>query len=273
MGKQKADDISAPHSGAKKHKKRVSRKVDDPPKPTRNQFQTIDSLYEEVEAILRSPSITAPPTSATLTHRKIPDLCNKKARTPHLTVEVDLHSPPITQAVIPSPSKRHIPNAEAVECTQTKESPHSGSKTIISSDIPCSNRFLALSTSSGNLGCSLPPFLAEPDIEEQDWLTQHKGALELAIISQKLDDLKSLVVVILENNSGLSDQRVTRNCKQPSTNDHNPDPTGGSNVLATLDTRDNSTIFPKPLSQVVEVHKHGNEQKGELSIPSYRYSY
>ncbi|KAJ1151249.1 hypothetical protein NDU88_004033 [Pleurodeles waltl] len=47
MGKRKADDISAPHSGVKKHKKRASRKVDDPPKPTRNQFQAIDSLFAE----------------------------------------------------------------------------------------------------------------------------------------------------------------------------------------------------------------------------------
>ncbi|KAJ1146931.1 hypothetical protein NDU88_013183 [Pleurodeles waltl] len=54
MGKRKADDVTAPPSGAKKHKKRAGRKIDDPPKPIKNQFQAIDSLFEPNKACLNS---------------------------------------------------------------------------------------------------------------------------------------------------------------------------------------------------------------------------
>ncbi|KAJ1094446.1 hypothetical protein NDU88_007521 [Pleurodeles waltl] len=85
MGKRKADDVPAPPSGAKKHKKRAGQKIDDPPKPIKNKFQAIDSLFEEAEAILRCPSITAHSIPATSTIRKIPDLFIKKLQTPPLS--------------------------------------------------------------------------------------------------------------------------------------------------------------------------------------------
>ncbi|KAJ1105771.1 hypothetical protein NDU88_003176 [Pleurodeles waltl] len=127
MGKRKADDVPAPPSGAKK---RAGRKTDDPPKPIRNQFQAIDSLFEEVEAILRSPSITA-----TSTIRKIPDLFIKKLRTPSLSVEADLHPPPTFEAAISSPSRRLTSSVAVAECNQLRDSLHLGSKSVVSSDI------------------------------------------------------------------------------------------------------------------------------------------
>ncbi|KAJ1176638.1 hypothetical protein NDU88_001909 [Pleurodeles waltl] len=144
MGKRKADDVPAPPSGAKKHRKRVGRKPDDPSKPVWNQFQAIDSLFEEVEAILRSPSVITPSIPATSTIRKIPDLFTKKPRS----------------SIFESP------------------------------------------------GRSQPLISAEPDTEELVRKTQRKMSLELENVSQKLDNLKSLVMVILGKISGLSETKV-----------------------------------------------------------------
>ncbi|KAJ1217124.1 hypothetical protein NDU88_004719 [Pleurodeles waltl] len=169
MGKRKADDVPAPPSGAKKHKKQAGRKIDDPPKPIRNQLQAIDSLFEEVEAILRSPSIIAPSIPATSTIRKIPDLFIKKLRTPLLSVEADLHPPPISEAAISSPPMRPTSSVEVAECNQYRDSLHLCSKSVVSSDILCSNRFQLLSTSSESPGRSPPLISVKPDTEELVW--------------------------------------------------------------------------------------------------------
>ncbi|KAJ1125315.1 hypothetical protein NDU88_003747 [Pleurodeles waltl] len=245
MGKRKADDVPAPPFGAKKHKKRAGRKIDDPSKPIRNQFQDIDSLFEEVEVILRSPSIIAPSIPATSTIRKIPDLFIKKLRTPLLSVEVDLHPPPISEAAISSPPMRPTSSVEVAECNQCRDSLLLGSKSVVSSDILCSNRFQLLSTSSESPGRSPPLISVEPDTEELVWQAQRKMSLELENVSQKLDNLKSLVMVILGKISGLSETKVLCNCKSFSTNDHLPELIGGPNVLATLDTGDNLASHPK----------------------------
>ncbi|KAJ1201087.1 hypothetical protein NDU88_004903 [Pleurodeles waltl] len=227
MGKCKADDVPAPPSGAKKHKKRAGRKTDDPPKPIRNQFQAIDSLFEEGEAILRSPSITAPSIPATSTIRKIPDLFIKKLQTPSFSVEADLHPPPTSEAAISSPSRRLTSSVDVAECNQLRDSLHFGSKFVVSSDILCSNRFKLLSTSSESPGCSPPLISVEPDTEELVWQAQRKMTLELGIVSQKLDNLKSLVMVILDKISGLSEMNALCNRKSHSTNDHLPELIGG----------------------------------------------
>ncbi|KAJ1100876.1 hypothetical protein NDU88_005951 [Pleurodeles waltl] len=244
MGKRKADDVPAPPSGAKKHKKRAGRKTDDPPKPIRNQFQAIDSLFEEVEAILRSPSITAPSIPATSTIKKIPDLFIKKLRTPSLS-EADLHPPPTSEDAISSPSRRLTSSVDVAECNQLRDSLYLGSKSVVSSDILCSNRFQLLSTSSESTGCSPPLISVEPDTEELVWQAQRKMTLELGIVSQKLDNLKSLVMVILDKISGLSERKALYNRKSLSTNDHLPELIGGPNVLAILDTGDNLVSHPK----------------------------
>ncbi|KAJ1210678.1 hypothetical protein NDU88_006040 [Pleurodeles waltl] len=245
MGKRKADDVPAPPSGTKKHRKRAGRKIDDPPKPIRNQFQAIDSLFEEVEAILRSPSIIAPSIRATSTIRKAPDLFTKKLRTPLLSVEADLHHPPLSEAAIPSPPMRPTSSVEVAECNQHRDSLHLGSKSVVSSDILCSNRFQLLSTSSESPGRSQPLISVEPDSEELVWQAQCKMSLELENVSQKLDNLKSLVMAILGKISGLSETKVLCNCKSVSTNDHLPELTGGPNVLASLDTGDSLASHPK----------------------------
>ncbi|KAJ1218372.1 hypothetical protein NDU88_005952 [Pleurodeles waltl] len=242
MGKRKADDVPAPPSGTKKHKKGAGRKIDDPPKPIKNQFQAIDSLFEEVEAILRSPSIIAPSIPATSTIRKIPDLFIKKLWTPFLSVEADLHPPPISEVAISSPPMRPTSSVEVAEC---RDSLHLGSKSVVSSDILCSNRFQLLSTSSESPGRSPPLTSVEPDREELVWQAQRKMSLELENVSLKLDNLKSLVMVILGKISGLSEMKVLCNCKSLSTNDHLPELIGGPKALATLDTGDISASYPK----------------------------
>ncbi|KAJ1156920.1 hypothetical protein NDU88_009637 [Pleurodeles waltl] len=233
MGKRKADNVPAPPSGAKKHKKRAGRKIDDPSNPIRNQFQAIDSLFEEVEAILRSPSIITPSFPATSTIRKIPDLFTKKLRTP------------LSEAAIPSPPMRLTSSVEVEEYNQRRDSLHLGSKSVVSSVILCSNRFQLLPTSSESPGRSQPLISVEPDTVEPVWQAQRKMSLELENVSQKLDNLKSLVMVILGKISGLSESKVLCNCKSFSTNDHLPELIGGPNVLGSLDTGDNLASHPK----------------------------
>ncbi|KAJ1141723.1 hypothetical protein NDU88_008051 [Pleurodeles waltl] len=262
MGKRKADDVPAPPSGAQKHKKRAGRKIYVPPKPIRNQFQAIESLFEEVEAILRSPSITAPSIPGNSTIRKIPDLFIKKLRPPPLSVEADLHPPPRLEAVISSPSTRPTSNVDVAECNQLRDSLHLGSKSVVSSDILCSNRFQLLSTSSESPGSSPPLISVEPDTEELAWQAKCKMSLELEIVSQKLDNLKSLVTVILDKISGLSETNALCNCKLLSMNDHLPELIGEPNVLATLDTGDNLASHPKRPSQGVKSMSMAINKKG-----------
>ncbi|KAJ1159796.1 hypothetical protein NDU88_000301 [Pleurodeles waltl] len=261
MGKRKADDVHAPPSGAKKHRKRAGRKPDDLSKPVRNQFQAIDSLFEEVEAIL-SPSVIAPFIPATSTIRKIPDLFTKKPRTPILSVEADLHPPPLSEAAIPLPSMRLTPSIKAAECNQRRDSLNLGSKSVVPSDILCSNRFQLLSTSSESPGCSQPLISAESDTEELVWQAQRKMSLELENVSQKLDNLKSLVMVILGKISGLSETKVLCNCNSYSMNDHPPESIGGPNVLASLDTGDNLASHPKYLKQGAKPTNMATNKKG-----------
>ncbi|KAJ1212936.1 hypothetical protein NDU88_000579 [Pleurodeles waltl] len=268
MGKRKADDVPAPPSGAKKHKKRAGRKIDDPSKPIRNQFQAIDSLFEEVEARLRSPSIIAPSFPATSTIRKIPDLFTKKLLTPLLSVEADLHPPAISEAAIPSPPMRLTSSVEVAECNQHRDSLHLGSKSVVSSDILCSNRFQLLSTSSESPGRSQPLISVEPDTVEPVWQAQRKISLELENVSQMLDNFKSLVMVILGKISGLSEMKVLCNCKSFSTNDHLPELIGGPNVLASLDTSDNLASHPKYPKRGAKPTNMATNNKGScLSLP------
>ncbi|KAJ1172980.1 hypothetical protein NDU88_004822 [Pleurodeles waltl] len=264
MGKRKADDVPAPPSGTKKHRKRVGRKIDDPSKPIRNQFQAIDSLFEEVEAILRSPSVIAPSIPATSTIRKIPDLFTKKLRTPLLSVEADLQPPPppLSEAAIPSPPMRLTSSVEVAECNQRRDSLNLGSKSVVSSDILCSNRFQLLSTSSESPGRSQPLISAEPYTEELVWKAQHKMSLDLENVSQKLDNLKSLVMDILGKISGLSETKVLCNCKSFSMNDHLPELIGGPNVLASLDTGDNLASHPKYPKQGAKPTNMATNKKG-----------
>ncbi|KAJ1088510.1 hypothetical protein NDU88_001667 [Pleurodeles waltl] len=121
MGKPKAANIPVPYSGAIKHKKRLRGKVDGCSNTSSNQFKVIDLLFEEVEAILRSPSITALPSPDTISHRKIPDLFKKRQQMPKMFVEVDLHPPPAIQTLISLPTKSP---ASCVKCCGNTPLPH-----------------------------------------------------------------------------------------------------------------------------------------------------
>ncbi|KAJ1116522.1 hypothetical protein NDU88_004732 [Pleurodeles waltl] len=216
MGKRKAADIPVPHSGLKKIKKRLSGKVDGHSNTSSNQFQAIDTLFEEVEAMLRSPSIPPPSILHTVSHKKIPDLFKKRPQKPPLAVKADLHPPSAVQTFTPLPMKRSAPCMEFVECAQVGAPAPSSLEVLVPVDIPCSYRFSALSALSDSPECDLHTSPDEPgrgnsiphSILTLDRKAQPNGAHDLVTIFQKLDDLKSLVLLIVNQFTGLLEQRA-----------------------------------------------------------------
>ncbi|KAJ1170569.1 hypothetical protein NDU88_002443 [Pleurodeles waltl] len=274
IGKRKAADIPVPHSGIKKHKKRLSGKVDGHSNTSSNRFKAIDTLFEEVEAMLRSPSIPPPSSLDTISHKNIPDLFKKRPQMPPLAVEVDLHPPPAVKILTPSPMKRFAPCMEFVECPEVGVPAPPSPEVLVPVDIPCSNRFSALSALSESPEHNLHTSPDEPgkgnsilhSLLTQDRKAQPNGVLDLATISQKLDDLKSLVLLILNQFTGLLEQRAVCNCKLSNEGDPNPVP-----------VPDGMFITPVVLDICVEVpsctpnaqckaRKHGGKRQSELPI-------
>ncbi|KAJ1144245.1 hypothetical protein NDU88_010546 [Pleurodeles waltl] len=93
------------------------------------------------------------------------------------------------------------PAAPRVPCSAPDSSPcHPG---CLPSLAPAA-LFSALSSSSEDPECRLGSVPDEPDKGKQDRKTQSNGVFELVTLSQKLDDLKFLVVILLNKISGLS---------------------------------------------------------------------
>ncbi|XP_069075657.1 uncharacterized protein [Pleurodeles waltl] len=216
MGKRKADDVSVPQSRVKKPKKRSVGKVEGCPNTNLQQFKTIDSLFEEVEAILRSPSVTGLSTPDTIPPKKIPDLFNKKKTQMHrIEVKADLHPPPHPQGVIPSLLEISPSLVETNGCLSVEGAPHLRCTSPPPTVIPCSNRFSVLSSDSVSPGHSQTLLVEGTDKDSLDGKMGNNEASQLTIISQKIDDVKCLLVSLMNKIAGLYDQKSCCNCIVP----------------------------------------------------------
>ncbi|KAJ1092042.1 hypothetical protein NDU88_005156 [Pleurodeles waltl] len=73
-----AADIPVPYSGTKKSKKLSTSKAIGHPNNSSNPLEAIDTLFEEVEAMLRSTTIPPPICNDTIRYKKIPDIFRKR---------------------------------------------------------------------------------------------------------------------------------------------------------------------------------------------------
>ncbi|KAJ1113468.1 hypothetical protein NDU88_001712 [Pleurodeles waltl] len=227
MGKRKAADLPVPSSGTKKSKKRLNSKMSGHPNNSSNPLEEIDTLFEEVEAILRSTSIPPPIRHDTISCKKIPDIFRKRPQMPNLTTEAELHIAPPVQIPTP-PSMTSIPPcAEPVECPPIGEKaslPSLGVEVLVSPDIPCSNLYDVVTEFRESSKCDLHLLHEERkggnpipySSLSQDGQARLSGGLDLAPISQMLDDLKNLVLLFLNKSLGEQAQRVVCNCQRSS---------------------------------------------------------
>ncbi|KAJ1203154.1 hypothetical protein NDU88_006948, partial [Pleurodeles waltl] len=120
----KADEVAVSQSRVKKPKKRSAGKMEGSSTTKLQQFKAIDSLFEEVEAILRSPSIVGPSRPDTTLSKKIPDLFKKKTQSHRIEVKADLHPFPQSQGVTPLPPETSSPLVGTNGHLAEEDAPH-----------------------------------------------------------------------------------------------------------------------------------------------------